>query len=367
MTPVPDIYPEHDADHPRPLTPDRPASLRLSIVDLTEIMARHLRVLVGVPLAIAAACVLYVLLVGRTYRADSSFAPEAPGGAMQRVAGLAAEFGVTLGASNGSESVDFYADLVRSRTILEQVVKQRYILHPKGSSPSDTATGTLMEVYRSGGKTDADRLNSAIQRLGGGLSVRAAPRSNIVHVSVTAPTRELAEAINANVLQAVSDFNVAKRQTRAASERTFVSQRLQLAQQELQSAEGALESFLQGNRRYQDSPQLMVAYARLQRRVELRQQVANSLAQAFEQSRIEEVRNTPVITILEHPEGAAKPARTLRQAALLGGLLGGIFTLAIVLVFELLRAQSALDPAGAGRLRAQVRSLVRIGRRKASA
>jgi uncharacterized protein involved in exopolysaccharide biosynthesis len=346
------------------LTPDGDATMRMSLIGLLEILARHLRVLVAVPLLIAALAVLYVLMVGRTYRAESSFAPEAPSGAMQRVAGLAAEFGLSFGNNNGAESVDFYADLVRSRTILEQVVKQRYVAGPSQALGSKADSGTLVDIYHSSGETEQDRVNSAIQRLGSDLSVRAAPRSNLVHVYVVAPSRGLAETINANVLQAVSDFNVAKRQTRAASERAFVAQRLQLAQQELQSAEGALESFLQRNRRYQDSPQLVVEFGRLQRRVELRQQVANSLAQAFEQSRIEEVRNTPVITILEHPESAAKPARTLRQAALLGGFLGGLLTLGLVLAFELLETQSALDPEANERVREQVRSLLRLGRRR---
>lgn len=325
---------------------------------MLEIIARHLKVLILAPLAIAALAVVYVLVVGRTFRADSAFAPEAPGGAMQRVAGLAAEFGVTLGGGDGAESVDFYAELVRSRSILEQVVMQHYAVPKHGLlAKGDSASGTLIDVYQSGGKTPGQRLNAAIQRLSSSLTVRASPRSNIVHLSVVAPSRELAEAINANVLKAVSDFNVAKRQTRATSERTFVAERLRIAQAELQSAEAALEGFLQGNRRYEDSPQLVVEYGRLQRRVELRQQVANTLSQAFEQSRIEEVRNTPVITIVERPEGAAKPARTLRQAALIGGVLGGLATLAFVFAFEMLKAQGELDPAGHSRLREQLRRL----------
>lgn len=330
--------------------------MRVSMLGMLEIVAKHLRLLVVAPMVIASLAVLYVLLVGRTYRADSAFAPEAPGGAMQRVAGLAAEFGVTLGGGDGSESVDFYAELVRSRSILEQVVMQHYTVPKQGVfAGRDSISGTLIDVYEVGAKTPGQRLNAAIQRLASNLEVRASPRSNIVHISVVAPSRELAEAINGNVLKALSDFNVAKRQTRATSERTFVAERLQIAQAELQTAESALESFLQGNRRYEDSPQLVVEYGRLQRRVELRQQVANTLSQAFEQSRIEEVRNTPVITIVERPEGAAKPSRTLRQAALIGGVLGGLATLAFVFAVEMLKAQGELDPAGQGRLREQLR------------
>ena len=139
---------------------------------------------------------------------------------------------------------------------------------------------------------------------------------------------------------------------------------MRVAQDELRDAEAGLESFLQRNRRYQDSPQLVVEFGRLQRRVELRQQVANSLSQAFEQSRIEEVRNTPVVTIVERPEGAAKPARTLRQAALVGGVLGGLATLGFIFALELLRAQGELDPSSNERLREQLRRVFRFSARQ---
>ncbi len=341
-----------------PLVPDTGATLQLSTLGLLEIIARHFRTLVVVPLGVAAVAVLYVVIAGRTYRADSSFTPEASGGAMQRVAGLAAQFGVSLGGNNPSESVDFYSELIRSRSILEQVAKQRYVYRPAGLfAGHDSVVGTLVEVYHSGGRNELERLNGAIHTVSANLAVKPAPRSNIVRVSVIAPSVELAERINANLLQAVSDFNVAKRQTRAAAERSFVAERLRLAQAEQQSAESALEGFLRSNRRYQDAPQLNVEFGRLQRRVELRQQVANTLAQAFEQSRIEEVRNTPVITVIERPEGAAVPERTLRKAAVLGGLVGGFFTLVTVLLIELLRSQQALDPGGYARLLERVRRI----------
>lgn len=349
------------------LVPDTGAALQFSTLGLLEIIARHLRTLILVPLGVAALAVMYVVLAGRTYRADSSFTPEASGGALQRVAGLAAQFGVSLGGNSPGESVDFYSELIRSRSILEQVVKQQYVNRPAGLfAGRDSVVGTLVEVYHSAGPNELERLNRAIYTANANLRVKPSPRSNIVRVSVIASSAQLAERINANLLQAVSDFNVAKRQTRAAGERAFVAERLRLAQAELESAESAVGAFLRSNRRYQDAPQLNVEFARLQRRVELRQQVANTLAQAFEQSRIEEVRNTPVITVVEHPEGAAVPERTLSKAAVLGGLLGGFVTLGAVFLIELLRLQQSLDPEGHARLLERVRGIV-PGRRPARA
>ena len=77
---------------------------------------------------------------------------------------------------------------------------------------------------------------------------------------------------------------------------------------------------------------------RLQREVELQQQLVIGLAQQYEESRIREVRDTPVITVIEHP---ALPARADSRsafstmfAALIVALLGAV---SWVLASEVLR------------------------------
>jgi uncharacterized protein involved in exopolysaccharide biosynthesis len=107
----------------------------------------------------------------------------------------------------------------------------------------------------------------------------------------------------------VNQFNLQTRQTQAAAERRFVEGRLEEAQAELMQAEEVLESFLQRNRAFSNSPQLQFEHDRLQRVVAQRQQVVNSLTVAFEQARIDEVRDTPVITIVEPPQVPALPDR----------------------------------------------------------
>jgi len=69
---------------------------------------------------------------------------------------------------------------------------------------------------------------------------------------------------------------------------------------------------------------------RLQRVVSLRERVAASLAESNEQARIDEVRNTPVITVVDQPVLPAFPDRRrlvfkAASALVLGVLLGAFF------------------------------------------
>ena len=82
--------------------------------------------------------------------------------------------------------------------------------------------------------------------------------------------------------------------------------------------------FLQANRNFANSPTLTFEFERFQREVALQQQVLVALAQSFEEARIREVRDVPVITVIESPSLPVRPDRRGRALrGLLGVLLGG--------------------------------------------
>jgi uncharacterized protein involved in exopolysaccharide biosynthesis len=116
----------------------------------------------------------------------------------------------------------------------------------------------------------------------------------------------------------------------------FTQERLAAAHAELQQAERAVEEFLERNRSYERSPALQFEYSRLQRRLDLRQSVYVALAQAHEQASIEAVRNTPVITVLDHPAGSAEKAKSLFGLLFLAGALGTVGGVGLAFVREYL-------------------------------
>jgi uncharacterized protein involved in exopolysaccharide biosynthesis len=76
---------------------------------------------------------------------------------------------------------------------------------------------------------------------------------------------------------------------------------------ELGAAESRLRAFDERNLRIDNSPELRLERDRLQREIGTKQEVVTMLAQAFEQARIDEVRNTPAITIIERPSLPWRP------------------------------------------------------------
>jgi uncharacterized protein involved in exopolysaccharide biosynthesis len=129
----------------------------------------------------------------------------------------------------------------------------------------------------------------------------AAHTSGVITVSARTRSPEVSLEIAQKLLVGLNQFNVSTRRSQAAEERRFTEGRLEATKASLRAAEDALQRFLQGNRQYQGSPELVFQQERLQREVTLQQQIVISLSQQYEDARIREVRDTPVITVIEQP------------------------------------------------------------------
>ena len=183
-------------------------------------------------------------------------------------------------------------DLITARPILQQAVLSAY--HGDGgNAPAD-----LIRLFDVRGATQAARLEKAIARLGHGIGVQTSRETGVIQFRVTTPSARLSQEVAARLISLINDFNLSTRQSQAAAERRFVEGRLTQARTELFRAEDRMEDFLRTNRSYENSPQLLFEHERLQRDLGLRQQLYATLAQSYEQAKIDEIRNIPVLTVI---------------------------------------------------------------------
>lgn len=238
----------------------------------------------------------WTTLAGRTYTTRSSFIPEDRRQG-SNLSGLAAQLGVQVGGSDLSQSPQFYADLITSDEILRRASMSLY-----PADGSTTATAPLAVALGIGGADSTASLTRSMAWLRKHVAASVQAKTGIVDVAVTAKSAAMSSAINARLLALVNEFNLQTRQTQAAAERTFAEGRAAELKSELRDAEDALTTFLQRNRGdYRNAPDLAFQQERLSREVQLRQQVYTSMVQAYEQARLDAVRDTPLITILDRP------------------------------------------------------------------
>jgi uncharacterized protein involved in exopolysaccharide biosynthesis len=266
------------------------------------------------------------------YTATVSFLPnsgdESP---LQSMAGLAQQFGFTIPTSGAERSPEFYRDLIRSRRILDGLLASRYPLAEGGSSTVDLAEHFEIQAESPEEQTELAR-RYLVERV---TAVELAGETGVVTVRVTTDQPGLSSSIAQRVIDLIAAFDLESRQSRASAERHFAQDRLAELQLELTIAEDSLRIFLDENRQFSNSPQLTFEHARLERRVAMRQELATAMAQLHDRSRIDEVRNTPVMTVVDHPEPPALPDRRGRVLKMLIGVtLGGLVGLGLALAGE---------------------------------
>lgn len=324
--------------------------IAITPLGLLTLLVRRGRLVVGVSLVCAVAAGVFAIL-GREYTARSRFAPQSGSSDLARFGGIAAQFGLPV-TGGAAESPDFYVDLLTSGEILRDAVLHEYHFAVRPGE-SDSLAGTWIDLLGIEGDHPEARLQNGVDALRRAVSASASLKSGLVTLRTTAPWPGLAEAANTRMLELLSAFDRDRRQSRARAEREFTEGRVAAAKRDLESAEAALAGFLDRNRR-PESSRLLMELERHQRQVALRQQVYAGLAQAFEQARIEEVRNTPVITVVDRPEGSARSRRSVILTALLALLLGGFAGIALALMLDYFEKQA--DSPAMEDLRRSVRS-----------
>jgi uncharacterized protein involved in exopolysaccharide biosynthesis len=196
-------------------------------------------------------------------------------------------------------------------------------------------SAALQEIFAVPGNTADQRRENAVIALRNSIVSSLNPKTGVITFSVRSQNPELSFQISNRLLAEVNRFNLERRQTQAGVERKFTEARLATVREELRDAESRLQRFLQDNREYARSPTLSFEADRLQRDVALRQQIYTSFAQAFEQSKIEEVRDTPLITAIEQPATAAWPdGRGLTQKGVLALAIGAMLGLIIAATMD---------------------------------
>ena len=301
---------------------------------VATILLRRWRPILLFP-ALAALAAVACTIALNDYTARSRFAPQSSGPALGNMAGLAASFGINVAPGGGGEPIDFYVDLLSSGEILRQALRAEYRFRPDPDG-TDVRTGTLLELLDVEGETEERQLRNGVDVLRDLVTAGADARSGLITLDTQAPWGDLAEGINRRMLDLLAEFDRARRQAAARAEREFVETRMDAAKEDLEHAEAGLAGYLDRNRRPYQSPRLTMQLERQQRQVMLKQQVYASLAQAYEEARIEEVRNTPVLTVVDRPEGSARGNRSPLVMGLLALGLTAVLVLGWVFAAETL-------------------------------
>ena len=337
---------------PKPQQPSHELSIAkdpsISLLGMLAVLVSERRLIMACTAAGIIGGVALALVRPKTYTSTFSFLPQSTQDPSRTaLAGLAGQLGIPAGALPGAaQSSQLYADILVTRAVLAPIAADSF-----AAGPDSMTKAPLAELLHVDGDKPPVVLENTLHALrtdviGSNVTVR----TSMVTVQVRTESPYLSLQIGERLLEGLSHFNLVTRQSQAREERRFTEGRLEATRASLRAAEDALQQFLQTNRQFQEAPALAIQKDRLQRAVALQQQVATSLAQQYEENRIREVRDTPVMTIIETPALAARPDPRLWSLILLMGIVAGFCVgVLIVIVRDVWRRERAIgrDPAWA--------------------
>ena len=274
-------------------------------------LLREWKLVVGLPVVASILAAAITLILPASYTGTTTLIP-AVGGSVSNLpgglAGLASQFGLNVGTTT-SFSSDFFAEVLDSRELLRATLLSKFDDPDRPVSPR-----MLLDILDVRGRTEEDRINEGIRRMEQGISQRVDRRTGIVTLSVRGRSPTLVAAIANRMIELLNTFNLERLQSQSRERRRFAGERKDQAERELREAEAQHLRFLQTNRRYVDSPLLSFEENRLTRQVQLRQEVFQTLTREYEEARIAEVRDTPVLTIIDPavpPDRRSSPQRKM--------------------------------------------------------
>jgi uncharacterized protein involved in exopolysaccharide biosynthesis len=314
-----------------------------SLLRLAAVFVSRWRFIALLGLAGAVGAAIWSLVAEPRFRSFARFALEEQRG-LSNAGGLAAIAGrLGSGALGGIRSLQFYADVIVGPDILGAVLLDTF---PVPDDPSRRAP--LIDILRIPGDTPEERVIRGIEELqNSAIATSTNDRTGTITLEVSLRDPELAAGVARRLYEHLERFNFETRRSAASERREFAERELARARAELNSAETAMRSFLESNRGGLDIPRLDFRRQQLQRRIDLANDTYGSLAQELQEAAIDEVRDTPVFTLVQRPTAPIYrefPRRT--RMTIIGGILGGALAVLIIILQASSRSARALDPGG---------------------
>ena len=278
--------------------------------------------------------ILYALLATPLYKSTITMYPSGKeiGGRFSQLQGMASMMGLNMG---GSESTFHIPDIINSRTLHTKIIYKKWntgifnsqvdlITYWKINNVNKFSINPFNWFSESEGNMDLKWESSALEKLVDRISIRE-DKTGLINVNVLMEEPELSAQIANFIYDGVVEFTHLNHIEIAKLNREFIQERQVEVKDVLISAENSLKEFRSKNRKVMDSPQLQLELERLLRDVEIQTQIFITLQQQYELARIEEVKETPSVVILDSAEESVNFHKPNINFIVFIGLLVGFF------------------------------------------
>ena len=308
---------------PRLLQPESPESKyfeedTISLNDIILILARQLKVIITPPIILCTITIIYVLFFSKSIYSSTTKIMSSSGGGVSQVAGLAAQFGINIPTSQ-SEPKWVYPEIIKSRTLAKKMLKRKFDTDEFGVQKD------LLQILTYGNQEPLVGLDTLI-KAGTDAAIGMidiVQNGSFYELTINASEPIFARDFSVALLEELENHQRRYNKAKTSETKQFIEERIIDIEKELNEAEEALRDFTTRNRRITNSPLLQLEQQRFTREVTVLTGVFTVLKQQLETTKIEEVKESDYVVVLDPPEiplQRSKPNKKLM--VILAGILG---------------------------------------------
>ena len=282
----------------------------IGLLEIYNIYKKYMKYILSFTFSVISISIIYSIFATPLYKSYISIYPASydSNTTLSSFENIASRVGFNL---PGSESSTFnIPDIINSRKLKKIITSKKW-----GSNLYNNPI-SLIEYWDFNDKDDFTynhAQNEAIELLSSRMTTYEHD-SGMITISILMEDQLLA----ANIVNFISDWiqNYISHEmtTQATKNRVFIQNQLDDAKKELFMSEEKLSEFQKNHSIADDNPEVFLKRTRLMRNIEVNQQVYITLKQQFELNKIEELKEKPIINILDEGDPAtekSKPLRTL--------------------------------------------------------
>ena len=300
----------------------------ISFMEIVLIIARQIKVVILVPTLLCSIMILYLVFFSKPiFTSTSKIMSSSSGGGNSQALGFAAKFGVNL-VSSQSEPKWVYPEILKSRTLAKSLLKRKFDTREFGKKIP------LLKILTA--ENDVSKVEPEILEIIGTnkfldmIEISEDIITSILTLSVNASEPSFAAQLNKVLIEELDEHQRRYNKAKTTDAKQFIEERIINTEKELISAEESLKVFLDRNRRIENSPSLQLEQQRLSREVSVLIGVFTTLKQQLETTKIEEVKESDYVIVIDPPEKPMKKSKP-RKSFLV--IITGIIGLGLGIIF----------------------------------
>jgi uncharacterized protein involved in exopolysaccharide biosynthesis len=291
---------------------------------LIGILWRNKIFIFGATFLVGVLSTIYVLLVTPQYMSVVTMYPvnKDDGGPLKQLA-------ATLGMSNKTSGYYIY-DVLTSKRISNEIVYNKY----KSEFFPDSVNLIQFWELEDLPVSEHRMLEVAIKSLNGAVSIKEDKETSLINLSVVTKDKYVSKAIAEKYCEATINYLNNEEKTSIKQSIKFTHDRLIVVREKLQEAEKDLVEFQEANART-TSPFLSMEARKKIQDIELIRSVVILLEKQHELLKIEEIKEKPIINILDKADLRDKPVKPKkREVVMMNTIISFIASFILVIINE---------------------------------